>query len=663
MSNADASTIATSQPPPLPSPSDAPLPNGAVSSFVQQNGSEPTVQLSTDPIQSPSVDASTDNSTTAGTATFTEGQTLIPPSHDLHGNAQISLEETTAMDVDKLQPSTVTEVPAATIMEESPAKPADSELTSTTVAAERKPSPAEASVESLSTPAGPVSEPPSNLNENTKLKEEDMKDAPPSPNKNVRAREEDDETDDGPSTKRTRTGEDATSSVDFKKPEIPSLDTSTHGTGSTTGARSAGATTETSRPLTKAQYKFILSAIRNLKRTKDAQFFNVPVDPVKLQIPTYPTVITSPMDLGTVENRLKLESYTTVDSVNSEFELILSNTMRFNGPDHLVTTSAVSLKAAFDRQMSNLPKADVVEPSSAEKKAKKAASYKTAPARRESRHAAGAPPSPATTAGSPTTFALQPSGTPLIRRDSTVGDGRPKREIHPPPPRDLPYTTSKPKKKKFIWELKFCQEVLNELLKPKYVAIIGAFRFPVDPVALMIPHYHKIIKKPMDISTVMGKLKNGEYENAKEFDSDMKLIFSNCYKFNPPGDPIHHMGKQLEVVYDDKWAQKKEWIEDHVPVSAPNSVATSPEPEDDDDEEDEEEEQEMSQIDLLQQQIEFMKEQVESMRKKKDPSGKGKKASKNDKTSKKPDKKASTSKSGARASAAKPEKKKKPVKK
>ncbi|KAI9824548.1 MAG: hypothetical protein M1832_001637 [Thelocarpon impressellum] len=486
-----------------------------------------------------------------------------------------------------------------------------------------------------------------------------MADLPASPSKNARARE-DDEQEDGPATKRTRTADDGSARGDFKVPELPPLATSLPTEAEATAAPSQQSRADGSRTITKAQHRFVLSAVRNLKRTKDAQFFNVPVDPVKLGIPTYPTIVTNPMDLGTMEERLKNEKYLSVDSVTADFEQIVKNTVLFNGQEHIVTKAAQNMKATFERQMSNLPKADVVEPTPAEKKAKKAGTPKSMPARRESRSSTGVAKSPTNNAGSPTTFALGPSGTPLIRRDSTVADGRPKREIHPPPPRDLPYSTSKPKKKKFQWELKFCQEALNELHKGKYGQLADPFRYPVDPVALNIPHYHKIVKKPMDMSTIGTKLKNGEYENAKEFEADVRLMFQNCYKFNPKGDPINSMGKQLEAIFDEKWSTKAQWIDDHAPVSSPQSLATSPEPDDEEEEDEDEEDEEDSRIDMFQQQIDAMKEHLELLRKKKAaPAVAGKKGQKGTKPGKKPGKKAAVERPTTKPGAAKADKKKK----
>ena len=366
--------------------------------------------------------------------------------------------------------------------------------------------------------------------------------------------------------------------------------------------------------MTKVQHKFLLKSILSLKRMHDSRFYREPVDPIKLNIPHYPTFIKRPMDLGTIERKLKNNLYRTAQAVIDDFALMVQNSLTFNGPDHLVAIEGQRLKATFDKQMVNLPRSDEVE----DKKPKKPLSKPSA-IRRDHRPA----PSPGiarATAASPqaTTFALGPEGLPLIRRDSANADGRPKRSIHPPK-RDLPYST-KPKKKKYQWELRFCQEVLDELHKPKHYTYAMPFYFPVDPVALNIPTYHSIIKKPMDFSTVQTKLKAGQYENAKEFELDMRLILKNCFKFNIPGDPTYVAGQKLEEEFNKKWSQKSRYLEQHEPHVEHHSAESS---EEESEEEADESDYDAEKLSLLQKQMEEMSRQIEAItqKKKKTPPG------------------------------------------
>ena len=486
------------------------------------------------------------------------------------------------------------------------------------------------------------------------MDDQDMSDAQPepAPAKVARARDEDDE--DGRATKRSKTDEDVPAAPEFKVPVLPHIVTNV------TDAPNA-ARPEHGQPITKAQQKFILRVVQNIKRLNDAAPFTKPVDVVVLNIPSYPTIVTKPMDLRTIEEKVKEDRYSSVDGYVDDFNQIIENSILFNGLDHVVTKNAQNIKASFDKQMVNLPRPDVADPTPADKKKKSsiASTPKGPPSRRESRSSLpGSARSPASATSPTTTFALGPQGVPLIRRDSNVSDGRPKREIHPPAPRDLPYASQKPKKKKYQLELKFCQHVLNELQKPKHNAVAFPFLAPVDPVALNIPHYHKIIKQPMDLSTIASKLNHGQYENAKEFEADVRLMFQNCYKFNPRTDPVFEMGEKYEGVFNSKWAERSRWIEANAPASGRQSPGSSPEPEEPEDEEEVDEEEEQSQLTKLQQQIAAMSRQVELItQKKKTPPTTTKKA-KGAKVTKEKAKK------GASAATAKPEKKaSKPAKK
>ncbi|XP_028590388.2 E3 ubiquitin-protein ligase TRIM33 isoform X5 [Podarcis muralis] len=56
-----------------------------------------------------------------------------------------------------------------------------------------------------------------------------------------------------------------------------------------------------------------------------------------------------------------------------------------------------------------------------------------------------------------------------------------------------------------------------------------------EPVPASIPNYYKIIKKPMDLSTVKKKLQkkhSQHYQTPEDFVADVRLIFKNCERFN-----------------------------------------------------------------------------------------------------------------------------------
>lgn len=54
----------------------------------------------------------------------------------------------------------------------------------------------------------------------------------------------------------------------------------------------------------------------------------------------------------------------------------------------------------------------------------------------------------------------------------------------------------------------------------------------------------------MDLSTVRTKLASAQYATLAEFDRDMRLVFSNCYKFNGKKSGISQGAQLLESFYD-----------------------------------------------------------------------------------------------------------------
>jgi hypothetical protein len=155
------------------------------------------------------------------------------------------------------------------------------------------------------------------------------------------------------------------------------------------------------------------------------------------------------------------------------------------------------------------------------------------------------------------------AGGTFPRRDDSYIAARPKREV--PPPRDQREYHEAPRrapvKKRFpkrddgtIEQLKFCTKLIQELYRPKYSSVASPFYDPVDYVKLDLPHYPKVIKKPMDMSTILHKLTIGEYVDARAFHADFKLMIKNCFAFNPAGTPVHQAGVALNEVFDERWA-------------------------------------------------------------------------------------------------------------
>jgi bromodomain-containing factor 1 len=356
-------------------------------------------------------------------------------------------------------------------------------------------------------------------------------------------------------------------------------------------------------PMTELQKRALIDKTKNLKKTKHSTAFTKPVDYVALNIPNYPEIIKNPMDLGTLDQKLKNDQYPSVQAFADDFELIVENAKTFNGAAHPVTQAGYSMKAYFDKMMEQIPSADQV---AAPKVVKRSSPAVRAP--REQRQ----PPRPAPAPATSEAYAVA-DGVPQIRRESNGVNGRPARAIKPPAAREIPY--AKPKRKEHQLELRFCEHVLDEIRSPRYAQWNSVFLMPVDPVALNIPHYRNVVKHPMDLSTMAQKLKQGQYGNAKEFRKDFELMIENCLLFNPQGNPVRDIGIGLRRQFEQLWQGKDKWEKANKPesVRATSNSADEDSDADDDADDDEPEDDKEQTIQALQKQLADMQSLISGM--------------------------------------------------
>lgn len=341
-----------------------------------------------------------------------------------------------------------------------------------------------------------------------------------------------------------------------------------------------------SHELTDHMIKSLRVILAGVKKTKAGAIFRLPV---KESWPglwnDYSAKVPNPTDISTMEKRLRGDlapGYATMGDFKNDVHQLVKNSILFNGEAHEVTMAAMTTRdSIFSRMAGQL----AVEPAKPEKKeGPKQHTTRHAEPRASGAAATGPSPAPKKVAvadkppvvDSPA-FAIPANnnGVPLIRRDSTKPDSRTKRPVKPAHPKDLVYDT---KRKKLSPELRFCESVLDELRKSKYYEFNFSFMQPVDPVALNIPSYHKIVKKPMDLTTMSKKLAAGEYQSAKEFERDFDLIIKNCRLFNGDEHLIYKQALDLQQLFRREFGKKDEWMARNAPAAPPARRTASPAP-------------------------------------------------------------------------------------
>ncbi|KAK7940460.1 hypothetical protein WMY93_003786 [Mugilogobius chulae] len=127
-------------------------------------------------------------------------------------------------------------------------------------------------------------------------------------------------------------------------------------------------------------------------------------------------------------------------------------------------------------------------------------------------------------------------------------------------------------------QMGYCATLVREMLSKKHAAYAWPFYKPVDVDALGLHDYHDIIKHPMDLSTIKAKLENRQYRDPQEYAADVRLMFSNCYKYNPPDHEVVAMARKLQDVFEMRFAKMPDEPENKPLVSAPATSLHHPAP-------------------------------------------------------------------------------------
>ncbi|KAM7388725.1 hypothetical protein PAMP_024882 [Pampus punctatissimus] len=256
--------------------------------------------------------------------------------------------------------------------------------------------------------------------------------------------------------------------------------------------------------------------------------FRQPVDAVALRLPDYYTIITNPMDLSTIKKRLQNKYYWQALECMKDFNTMFTNCYMYNRPGDDIVFMAQTLEKLFLHKVSQMPKEEFEVTAVTTKDLVKGRKTNT-----------GALP--------------QRSLVSEVVLQQTVTVIPPDVPHSIPPTQLAAHIDATGKKVKLSEQLRYCNDILKEMLSKRHYAYAWPFYAPVDAVALGLHDYHDIIKQPMDLSTIRKKMDQREYANAKEFAADVRLMFSNCYKYNPPSHEVVYMARKLQDVFEARY--------------------------------------------------------------------------------------------------------------
>ncbi|NXK05710.1 BAZ2B protein, partial [Herpetotheres cachinnans] len=112
------------------------------------------------------------------------------------------------------------------------------------------------------------------------------------------------------------------------------------------------------------------------------------------------------------------------------------------------------------------------------------------------------------------------------------------------------FTAIKKPKRDDSKDLAICSMILSELETHE-----DAWPFLLPVNLKLVPGYKKVIKKPMDFSTIRDKLSSGQYTNLEAFSLDVRLVFDNCETFNEDDSDIGRAGHNMRKYFEKKWTE------------------------------------------------------------------------------------------------------------
>ena len=129
---------------------------------------------------------------------------------------------------------------------------------------------------------------------------------------------------------------------------------------------------------------------RLMQHPLNQNWFNEPVDPVRLNLPDYFAIVREPMDLGTVKSRLAAFAYSDVPALAADVRRVFDNAQRYNPPRNAVHRAAAELARDFDADLERALERCARAPGGARARVRPLPRAALRPLRRQVHHARGA---------------------------------------------------------------------------------------------------------------------------------------------------------------------------------------------------------------------------------------------------------------------------------
>jgi hypothetical protein len=87
--------------------------------------------------------------------------------------------------------------------------------------------------------------------------------------------------------------------------------------------------------------------------------FREPVDPEKENLPDYRSKIERPMDLGTIQKRLTVNLFSSLEEWKNDVRLVWRNAIKYNDRECFIGTFALEMTEIFDGYLVEMPENEI----------------------------------------------------------------------------------------------------------------------------------------------------------------------------------------------------------------------------------------------------------------------------------------------------------------
>lgn len=243
----------------------------------------------------------------------------------------------------------------------------------------------------------------------------------------------------------------------------------------------------------------LYDSIRNYKKEDGTMLCDTFVRaPKRRQEPSYYDIVSSPMDLIRVQQKLKTDAYEDIDDLTSDIELLVNNAKSFYKPDSAEYEDACTLLEIFKAKKAKLIESQNEDTSTG---------FVDAKAR------------PSRSIGRP-------------RKSTTIDDDQ----------------TSE-----------HSSENDYDHYEELFAAVMTAVD-PVDdrslhtmfqllPSKKHYPEYYAVIDHPIDLKFIANKIQTNAYTNLTDMEKDLLQMVKNAQIFNEPGSQIYKDAKTLKRIF------------------------------------------------------------------------------------------------------------------